>query len=223
MGASEKDIIAFVKASVVVTTIDLQKHFKLGYSDLCVMLNNLSDKLFNCGRFYSLRIKSPVKYLDFLNSSDVRKYLQELHYRPTPLEKAFIIYSCRKKNICEKHKALCALAQTAGDSLLLTSHKKYNETPLNSYLFDLIHTEKEFLKAYNSKHDGNFPYDTEEECIFTLENGDQIKATLLESGEVSHLTHGVMSTPDSASGVPLMHAMINIPTPFKKGDRKSVV
>ena len=54
----------------------------------------------------------------FLNSRDVRKYLQDIKYEFTPDQALYVILDSRNSSVQERHEALKELAETYPDYII---------------------------------------------------------------------------------------------------------
>lgn len=214
MTTSANDILSYIKSKIVVTTVDLQRHFQIGYSSLCRLLDCISDKLFHTGMLYAIKSNMRINYLDFLNSEDVKAHLKSLKYRLTPQEKAFVIYTSRKRSLAKKHTALLTLAQTIEECVTITTDSKTNtQIPLSRYLLDLIRTEQVYLTAF---HSHSATRSAPEEQFVNLDNGEIIRASFSQNGRMTSIS--LCGAGKERVSAPLFSENINIPTPFKSGD-----
>lgn len=92
----------------------------------------------------------------FINSIDVRKYLEEINYQFTPIESAYVIFNSNI-TILERCAALCQLIAETEDAEFTDSiYSSYNMT-LHEYLLSYIDRDNEILKRFNE----------EDGCLYT--------------------------------------------------------
>ena len=81
----------------------------------------------------------------FINSRDIREYLQSQNYPFTSLEAAWLIYQCRCATIKEKHEAWQELIQTMPDCAVAERPHTALHESLHQFLKEYIRTENEIL------------------------------------------------------------------------------
>ena len=59
--------------------------------------------------------------LKFINSKDIRKYLQEINYQFSGAEYAFLIWQCRELSISERHSEFNTFLETTKTCLIKSS------------------------------------------------------------------------------------------------------
>ena len=76
---------------------------------------------------------------DFINSSDIREYLQKIDYQFTPTEAAWVIYNCRRLDVTmqDKHSAWDQIIRTMPDEDIPKRFNCAGFPSLHKFLMDL--------------------------------------------------------------------------------------
>lgn len=69
----------------------------------------------------------------FLNSRDVRKYLQDIKYEFTPDQALYVILDSRNSSVQERHEALKELAETYPDYIIEKRRSDIKPQPLKQF------------------------------------------------------------------------------------------
>lgn len=94
----------------------------------------------------------------FLNSRDVRKYLQDIKYEFTPDQALYVILDSRNSSVQERHEALKELAETYPDYIIEKRRSDIKQQPLKQFAESYIKLEKKALDKLFKKEDG---------CVYT--------------------------------------------------------
>ena len=84
----------------------------------------------------------------FINSKDVRKYMEELHYQFSILEAAFVIYHSKQVTLQEKIDAWLELTDTMPDCSITRQRGRFCIESLHEYLKCYIEFQKQSLEAF---------------------------------------------------------------------------
>lgn len=87
----------------------------------------------------------------FLNSRDVRKYLQDIKYEFTPDQALYVILHNRTKSVKEKHHALTELAETYPDFMLEKRRSHITPQPLKQYAERYIAIQNKVIDEFYKK------------------------------------------------------------------------
>ena len=88
---------------------------------------------------------------NFLNSRDVRKYLQDINYEFTPEQALYVILHNRTKSVKEKHQALTELAESYPDFMLEKRRSHIKPQPLKQYAERYIAIQNRVIEEFFKK------------------------------------------------------------------------
>lgn len=124
----------------------------------------------------------------YINSKDIRKYLEKTDYKFTPLEAAWLIYQCKGITLKEKQAAFNELIDTMPDCEIEKRNNTVPQKSLHKFLKKYISLENryidEFCSAQNSIY--RFQYilkDGSEECDDGLYSSFQALKNAVTSDE----------------------------------------
>ena len=87
----------------------------------------------------------------FINSKDIRRYLQEINYEFTPVEVAWFIWQCKSISLKEKHDAWNEIIETMPDMPI--QDRRNNIPSLHQFLKDYMQLERHVIdQFYNRKY-----------------------------------------------------------------------
>ena len=84
----------------------------------------------------------------FINSKDIRKYLQKIKYPFSSLEAARLIYQCHSTTLKEKHAAWRELIQTMPDCAIEERPNTAPHDSLHRFLVEYMERENLLLEAF---------------------------------------------------------------------------
>lgn len=94
---------------------------------------------------------------NFINSKDIRKHLQEISYKFTPVEMAWLIWQCEDATLEEKHKAWQEIIDTMPDVPFETNEKSYDS--LHKFLNEYMELENKCIDEIVNAKDDNLFYE----------------------------------------------------------------
>ena len=94
----------------------------------------------------------------FIDSRDIRNYLQDIKYKFTVPETAFLIYMSRRATLNEKLDTWQEIIDTMPDSPLPDSMKLEGTESVHEFLRQYIEVQQEFLDEFNKEEDGVYFY-----------------------------------------------------------------
>ena len=110
-----------------------------------------------------------MKITSFINSNDIREYLEKINYKFTPLEAAWLIYQCRLISIPEKQEAFKEIIRTMPDCEV---KKRFNTVPqksLHEFLGKYISLQNKFIDTFFNDKDSVY------RLIYIYNNGDDFE------------------------------------------------
>ena len=94
------------------------------------------------------KVGATMKITSFINSNDIREYLEKINYKFTPLEAAWLVYQCRLISIHEKQEAFKEIIRTMPDCEV---KKRFNTVPqksLHEFLGKYISLQNKFIDTF---------------------------------------------------------------------------
>ena len=92
-----------------------------------------------------------MNILNYLNSKDVKMYLEKLYYSFAPLDAAKIIENCEHINLNEKHEAFLELIAETEDTVVTVSEEYgcgVKEISLHTLLKNYIEAENDAVRNF---------------------------------------------------------------------------
>ena len=94
----------------------------------------------------------------FLDSKDIRAYLQSLRYDFTMPEAAFLVWQCATATLSEKHTAWRKLTQTMPDCKMERRRNMCEIQSMHSFLRDYMALEQKLLRDFHRESDSVYFY-----------------------------------------------------------------
>ena len=110
-----------------------------------------------------------MKITSFINSNDIREYLEKINYKFTPLEAAWLVYQCKLISIPEKQEAFKEIIRTMPDCEV---KKRFNTVPqksLHEFLGKYISLQNKFIDTFFNGKDSVY------RLIYIYNNGDDLE------------------------------------------------
>lgn len=112
----------------------------------------------------------------FINSGDIREYLELLNYPFSMTEAAWLIYQCRDASIAEKHEAWNELIETMPDCPVPRNTSKDGDNSMHRFLSRYMEIQNRLTERFFAKTDG---------CVYQFstmyENGTESTPDILYS------------------------------------------
>ena len=99
-----------------------------------------------------------MKVFDFVNSKDIREYWQQIGYKPSSLEAAWLIWQSKNHTVEEKHEAWQEIIDKAEDCNIPIGEYATPQPPLHEFLEGYISVEDNLISSF---------YKTEDNAVFS--------------------------------------------------------
>ena len=94
-----------------------------------------------------------MKVFDFVNSKDIREYWQQIGYKPSSLEAAWLIWQSKNHTVEEKHEAWQEIIDKAEDCNIPIGEYATTQPPLHEFLKRYISVEDNLISSFYKAED----------------------------------------------------------------------
>jgi hypothetical protein len=100
-----------------------------------------------------------MKITDFVNSKDIREYLEEINYKPTAPEAAWLVWQSKNHTVKEKHDFWRHILDTTEDCAIPSAKFAIEQPPLHEFLRRYMEIEDNLISAfYKEGEDAVYSY-----------------------------------------------------------------
>ena len=94
-----------------------------------------------------------MEITSFINSNDIREYLEKINYKFTPLEAAWLVYQCKLISIPEKQEAFKEIIRTMPDCEVKNRFNTVPQKSLHEFLGKYISLQNKFIDTFFNDKD----------------------------------------------------------------------
>ena len=89
--------------------------------------------------------------IEYVNSKDIREYWNEIGYKPTPIEAAWLIWQGKNQTLHKKHASWLNIVSKSNDCAIPEGDFNLPQPSLHKFLEKYLSLENELIKAFYKK------------------------------------------------------------------------